>query len=1059
MRPVWSFVVRIACGTFALAVGCAQAATPGLDARAPIGPFLNNQLPALVADQAQMPATLSATAAFADLATLTPHPGMVPFTVNAALWSDGADKIRWIALPFDGTVGSPGSPKIAFSESGKWAFPDGTVWVKHFQIKVNETSNEIRRLETRFVVRDSQGNLFGNSYKWRADGSDADLVTEDGVADLPLTITKADNSTQTQTWKFPRPSECLQCHNNANAGDVNGTGQALGVKTRHLNGDFSYASTGRTANQLLTWSSMGMLSVTLPDQPDYPAFDKTVALGDTGATLENRLRSYVDANCSFCHQRPGGPGPGWDARYTRAILDQNIFGDAANPHIRLVSPVLRRFDLAGSRLHIRDAVDPRVAGNVESPMPPLARNVPHAEWLELIGEIVNYGFDTTSALAVGSPTEVKLKFDRALDPASATTAGNYAIDNGIAVSAAALDPLDSSRVILTTSPMTPGTPYRVTVNRVREEQGVKNPIWPNTWEAFVHLSEPIAQTISFAAIADKFKGDAPFSVSATGGPSGNPVVFTSLAPTICTVSGTNGSLVTLAGPPGMCTIAANLAGNDTHYAAAQVTRSFKVLWRMNVVLEGSQQVPPLVTQAQGGGTATYDATTRLLALDLNVTGLESAETVAHVHGPAARGANAGVLINLNTGLPKVQTAMLDATQEGYLLAGQLYVNIHTAGNGSGEMRGQLDYLGSAGVVLHVEKLGIFSNASFVSPFAGAVCTAPCAGNPRVVAAGTTVVVKATADYGDGEEPSGVWRGCDLQAFSYPIPGMPQYQDATCTATLNASRKLIVQFDAAYTPSEPLNVVATPGNGQATISFAPPLTARGGTVTGYAVTCMAGMTTITQTGVGTPIVIPLSNGTTYACHVRASTAQFTGPPSATVVVTPFVPPALDAVKSRKTHRTVGDLDIDVALNQTIGGAITVEPRGGPHRLVFVFNVPVTSVGTITLTDKDGASTVRSGHRIVGSTIELPLDDLGDNQRVAIAIAGVNGMYTANAAVGFLQGDVNDSRRVTAADVIGLKARSGAGAVTAANARFDVNLDGVVSSADVSYVKNRSGRAIP
>lgn len=1040
-----------------------HAAQPGLDSRAVLLPYFGGSVPST--EQSPMPALLSQTGAFIDTPNMVPNPGLVPYALNAPLWSDDSRKLRWLGMPYDGTVNSP---KVGNHPTGKWTFPDGTVIVKHFEIVDNEQTNHVRRLETRLLIRDANGGVFGRSYRWRTDNSDADLVSEpDGQRSELITIIGADgNPKRTQTWHFPGPPQCLQCHNNSNPTSDFGTGMVLGLKTRHMNGDFGYtpansnATISRTANQLLTWQHLGMLGNALPEQDSYPELDRAVPLDDPNATLEHKVRSYVDNNCGFCHGGPGSTNVVWDARYSTPLAQQNIAGDATiNPFA-----VLRRFDIDNSRMYIRDSVDPRLPNNPVGPMPPLARNIPHTNWLNVVSAWVNYPFDTTSAVAVGDPTKIKLKFDRALDPASAETAANYAVTGGIMVTAATLNPMDASEVTLTVSAMTPDTNYRVSVSNVREtgslSAGVKNPIWPNTWEAFTYLTAPIAQTITFPALADKFKGDAPFTISATGGPSGNPVVFTSQTPTICSASGLNGSTIVLTGTPGLCTIAANQAGNATHDPAPQVTRSFKVFWRVNVVLEGSQQVTPVVTQATGGGTATYDATTRLLALNLSVNGLESTETMAHIHGPAARGANAGVAIDLNTGTSKVQTVMLDATQEAQLLAGLLYINVHTTGNPGGEVRGQLDALGSAGVVLRVDKLGTSADVMITSPVSELLCTAPCVGNPRVFPSGTVVTLKALGNYGVGDYPSGVWRGCDSQVFENPSMGTPQLRDAVCTTALNASKTLTVRFDPADTPSEPLNVMATPGNAQATISFAPPLTARGGVVTGYTATCVAGMTTITQTGSMSPIMVPLSNNVTYDCNVKASTAQFTGPASSNVTVTPFVPPALVAVKSRKTHKNVGDLDVDILLNEAIGGAITIEPRGGPHKLLFEFNVPVTSVGTITLTDKDGASTVRGGHRVTGNTIELPLDDVGDSLRVGIAIAGINGTYTANAAVGFLQGDINDSKRVSAADVIALKRRSGANTpVDASNARFDINLDGTISSVDISYVKNRSGRMIP
>src|SRR5215213_8619633 len=118
-----------------VAFGCARREPEvryGLGERPPAPPF---RLPA---DEAgPMPARLSETGAFTDTAALTPHPGLIPYDLNVPFWSDGADKRRWVAIP-DGAT-------IRFSPAGEWAFPPGTVFVKHFE-------QDGRRLETRLLV-------------------------------------------------------------------------------------------------------------------------------------------------------------------------------------------------------------------------------------------------------------------------------------------------------------------------------------------------------------------------------------------------------------------------------------------------------------------------------------------------------------------------------------------------------------------------------------------------------------------------------------------------------------------------------------------------------------------------------------------------------------------------------------------------------------------------------------------------------------------------------------------------------------------------------------------
>ena len=83
------------------------------------------------------------------------------------------------------------------------------------------------------------------------------------------------------------------------------------------------------------------------------------------------------------------------------------------------------------------------------------------------------------------------------------------------------------------------------------------------------------QSINFGALADKTYGDPAFTVSATGGGSGNPVTFASTTTSVCTTSGINGSTVTIIAA-GSCSITASQAGNDNYNPAPDVIRSFTV---------------------------------------------------------------------------------------------------------------------------------------------------------------------------------------------------------------------------------------------------------------------------------------------------------------------------------------------------------------------------------------------------------------------------------------------------------------------------------------------------
>ncbi len=177
-----------------------------------------------------LPALLSEVGIFSDTPSMTPVSGLIPYVPNTPLWSDGALKTRYLAIPKTGSPGTPGE-QIAFAPTGNWSFPSGTVFVKTFQLQTNQSDpNSLHRLETRLLVRDINGAVYGVTYKWRPDNSEADLLTTSSNETLSLTTP---GGAVTQTWYYPSPADCLTCHTPV-------ANYVLGVSTRQLNGNCTY---------------------------------------------------------------------------------------------------------------------------------------------------------------------------------------------------------------------------------------------------------------------------------------------------------------------------------------------------------------------------------------------------------------------------------------------------------------------------------------------------------------------------------------------------------------------------------------------------------------------------------------------------------------------------------------------------------------------------------------------------------------------------------------------------------------------------------------------------
>ncbi len=303
--------------------------------------FLNGTLSKLVATGPQptstFPDRLSKTGCSDPSDAKKPASGLVPYGVSSELWSDGASKERFMALP-DGKT-------IAVGADGDFDLPIGSVLEKSFAV-------DGKRIETRLLVRHDDGGWAGYSYEWLDDGSDAVL--------LPAGKTK--KLAGGKTWTFPSRGECMRCHTEA-------AGRTLGLELGQLNGAFTYASTNRIANQLDTLEHIGMFGAPLgkpvADLPVYPGLDST-------ASAEARARAYLHSNCSMCHRPNGGDAGPMDLRFSNAFSATKtcnvaaVGGDRGIAGAKLIVPG----DPAKSLVSVR----PHAASGVMR-MPPLATNV------------------------------------------------------------------------------------------------------------------------------------------------------------------------------------------------------------------------------------------------------------------------------------------------------------------------------------------------------------------------------------------------------------------------------------------------------------------------------------------------------------------------------------------------------------------------------------------------------------------------------------------------------------------------------------------------------------
>ncbi|TXL72893.1 CHRD domain-containing protein [Vineibacter terrae] len=114
------------------------------------------------------------------------------------------------------------------------------------------------------------------------------------------------------------------------------------------------------------------------------------------------------------------------------------------------------------------------------------------------------------------------------------------------------------------------------------------------------------------------------------------------------------------------------------------------MMKMKATLAGTSEVPPNTSKGQGQATFDYDSGTKKLTWNISYSGLTGPATAGHIHGPAAANANAGVAIPFaKPASPITGSATLTEAQAADLVAGRMYVNIHTAAHPGGEIRGQI----------------------------------------------------------------------------------------------------------------------------------------------------------------------------------------------------------------------------------------------------------------------------------------------------------------------------------------------------------------------------------
>ncbi|MBU1375684.1 MAG: hypothetical protein KKE02_15995 [Alphaproteobacteria bacterium] len=216
---------------------------------------------------------------FKDAGARQPN-ALVPYSLNTPLFSDYAEKFRFLYLP-------PGT-KAAYRAEGVLDLPVGATLVKTFAYPADlrRPDDKIRYLETRLLIRKREG-WAAQTYVWNAEQTEA--VLKRAGARLDASFVDAHGKTVQVDYAVPNQNQCKECH------QLDKGLTPIGPKARNLNGTYPYVEGAE--NQLAHWTRLGLLTGA-PKPADAP---RTPRWDDPKEPVEARARAYLDANCAHCH--------------------------------------------------------------------------------------------------------------------------------------------------------------------------------------------------------------------------------------------------------------------------------------------------------------------------------------------------------------------------------------------------------------------------------------------------------------------------------------------------------------------------------------------------------------------------------------------------------------------------------------------------------------------------------------------------------------------------------------------------------------------------------------
>jgi len=314
--------------------------------------------------EGQFDENISAYNLFRDPIAQIPNDGLVPYDVITPLFTDYAEKHRFVYVPEGETIHY--HPRDAFT------FPVGAALVKTFSYPVDfrDPSEGRRLIETRLMVHAEDG-WKGAAYVWN--DAQTNAVLKVAGARVPVEWTHHDGARRSTTYLVPNMNQCKVCHR-----DTDDTVSPIGIKARHVNRDYEYQ--GRTANQLDEWTKRDILDGAPTHAPRHAAWDDPQA-----GSIGERVLGYFDINCAHCHN-PRGLASGTKLDLTYEQCEPLMRGVMKRPTAAGNASRGRYFAIvpgdpdASFLLHRLESTEPNIR------MPEVGRTIVHEEGAALIRE-------------------------------------------------------------------------------------------------------------------------------------------------------------------------------------------------------------------------------------------------------------------------------------------------------------------------------------------------------------------------------------------------------------------------------------------------------------------------------------------------------------------------------------------------------------------------------------------------------------------------------------------------------------------------------------------------